>query len=283
MRQMRPRRLRSHCNPLSKSKSFKPKTKNTSELHRIKHLLADKSHFLHEAKETGKQKRSQAREQKREIINSLTRPQSPEHHQWAAKGTAMQCLQCKARLTMHSNLQDIKDGKDAKCDQATGHSLVGGAASITAKAELIQQMLEGTMPNMAPHQLILKNHYIVCETCNVRLLKNSAQEKLKELSSKTCWNQAWSGGPTWTGHGSHKIWRKGGKIWCQTCQAHANMTEAGPMASKASSRLVRRLDSKACHTCFDQRSSELEQKEKNRRKNIHTYMHTYIHTYIHTH
>ena len=202
-------------------------------IQRIKHLLADKSHFLHEAKENGKQKRNQAREQKREIYNSLTGPQSPEHHQWAAKGTAMQCLQCKARLTMHSKLKDIKDGKDAKCDQAKGNSLVGGAASITTKAELIQQMLEGTTPNMAPRKFFVKNQYIVCETCNVRLLKHSAQEKLKELSGKPCWNQAWPGGPTWTGHGSHKMWRKGGKIWRQKCQAHAHMTEAGPTASKA--------------------------------------------------
>lgn len=81
---------------------------------RVKHLLADKSHYTHEARETGKQKRHQAREHKREIYNGLTTPRSPDHHQWVSKGNGMQCQQCKARLTTRSKLQDIQAGQEAK-------------------------------------------------------------------------------------------------------------------------------------------------------------------------
>lgn len=207
-------------------------------IQRIQHRLTDKNHFMHAAREDGKQKRHQASEHKRDVFNSLGTPLSPEHHHWVTKGTAMQCLHCKARLTMHSKLQDIQDGK---CAQASRPQLVGGAATTATKAELIQQLLEGSAPNMAPHKFIVKNHYIVCETCSVRMLKNSSQAKLLEMSSKAYWNEEWQPGPTWTGHGSHKMWKKGGKLWCTQCSAHA-LHSAEPQASKALQRPCPQLD-----------------------------------------
>lgn len=59
------------------------------------------------------------------------------------------------------------------------------------------------------------------------------QDKLKDMSSKPCWNEAWTPGPAWRGHGSHQLWRKGGKVWRKSCQAHAVVLAETVTASKA--------------------------------------------------
>lgn len=137
-------------------------------------------------------KRHQAREHKREVYNGLSTQRSPAHHQWVSKGKGMQRQQRKARLTMRSKLHDIQEGQEAKCPMASGLSVKGGTAEPSNKAALIQQMLHGSFPNMVPHRFVLKNHYIVCETCSIRLLKHSSQGKFKDLTSQPCWHGAWT-------------------------------------------------------------------------------------------
>ena len=160
-------------------------------IQRVKYLLEDKSHFLHDAREQGKEKRTQAREHKRELYNSLSGQTRPDGHNWQPKGISQQCTLCKARLTMHSSTQDIEAGRTGICPQATSPPIIGGQASLSDKSQLIQSMVDGLAPNMAPHQFVVQKHYIVCARCGQRLLKNSSKGKLTELSLTACWNDPW--------------------------------------------------------------------------------------------
>lgn len=212
--------------PLEQEKELKEQDKKYQRIapqaiERIKHLLSDKQHFLHAAKETGKQKREDAREAKRVAFLQLTHNTQPGQHTWVVKGKGVQCSSCKRRLTMHNKYQDILDGQTAMCDDNPGMSLVGGAASDQTKAALLQQIVQGALPNMAPHIFAIQTNYISCEKCNIKLLKNSAREKLLEMTTKPCWDEQWSPTEGWKGHASHVMWRKGGKLWCTSCGAHA--------------------------------------------------------------
>ena len=71
-------------------------------IQRIQYLLDDKSHFLDQARESGKQVRQQAREHKRALEKGLVPQTNPAGHQWEHKGRSVQCSQCKKRLTMHN-------------------------------------------------------------------------------------------------------------------------------------------------------------------------------------
>lgn len=99
--------------------------------------MSDKQHFLNEARERGKQKRTQAREHKKETLNSLTRQSLPGTHSWAANGNGVQCQKCKVRLTMHSKLQDIQDGRTACCEDSSALSVVG-ALKNSFKEKLVE-------------------------------------------------------------------------------------------------------------------------------------------------
>ena len=189
-------------------------------IQRIKHLLSDKQHFLHEARETGKQKRVEARTNKQNALTSLTHNAGQGSHTWVAKGKGVQCATCKKRLTMHSKHQDILAGKTEQCADTPQPPLVGGETASQTKSALLQEMIRGQIPNMAPHEFEEAKNYISCVKCHAQLLKNSSREKLLELATMPCWNQLWSP-EGWQGHPSHRMWRRGGKLWCQACKAHA--------------------------------------------------------------
>ena len=87
---------------------------------RIRHLLEDGSHFMHAAREQGKEKRSQAKELKRAAFNGLSGQSRPGGHDWQPKGRSVQCAQCKERLTLRNAVQAIQAAQAATCPQATG-------------------------------------------------------------------------------------------------------------------------------------------------------------------
>ena len=215
--------------PLEKEKELRAQDQRYKRIapqaiQRIKHLLSDKQHFLNEARETGKQKRDEARTEKQEALTNLTHHTAPGKHAWMAKGKGVQCSKCKCRLTMHSQHQEILAGKDEACADNPQPPLVGGEPTSQTKQEFLQQMIQGQIPNMAPHGFVEATNYISCDKCHVKLLKNPSKEKLLELAHKQCWNQHWSPEAGWKGHSSHKLWRRGGKLWCVACKAHALTT-----------------------------------------------------------
>ena len=96
----------------------------------------------------------------------------------------------------------------------------GSEAAPESKATMVQQMLSGTLPEMAAHTFTLQTNYLVCSSCNLRALRNSAKDKLPLIASQPCWNQAWQPDASWQGHSTHDLWRRGGRVFCCKCQAH---------------------------------------------------------------
>lgn len=157
-------------------------------------LMEDKTHFLHQAREEGKDKRTKAREAKKEIFNDLTKTTSDAGHVWILKGKSVQCQHCKKRLTLHSKVEDLRTGQTEACPMANTPPLI-----------ILQQMVQGNMPDMANHAFELRTNYVVCGRCNQRLLKHSAKEKIVELAKSPCWDEAWQPGPAWMGYPSHQM------------------------------------------------------------------------------
>lgn len=112
-------------------------------IQRIRHLLEDRLHFMREAREKGKE---QARERNRELFNNLTKPARPDGHAWQLKGNSVQCQNCKARLTMRSKRQALREGRQETCPMASGITFVGGQSPASDKATILRQMVEGTLP-----------------------------------------------------------------------------------------------------------------------------------------
>ena len=94
-------------------------------------------------------------------------------------------------------------------------------------------MIEGSHPAMTDHQFVQQTNYVVCTRCNGRILRHAAKEKIESLASSTCWNGEWIPTEGWAGHSTHKMWRKGGKLFCLTCRAHAVCRKEDFQASKA--------------------------------------------------
>ena len=201
-------------------------------IQRIRYLIEDKQHFMNAARETGKIKRDEAGEAKKEAYRKLSVPSSPNSHVWEPKGRGLKCRQCQATVTMHSKLTDLQDAATAACPKAADIGVVGGSSGTTDKATLLQRMLTGTCAGVSDHTFSMQKHYIVCGRCNQRLLKNSAKEKLQELAAAPCWDCEWPIPAAWAGHATHQMWRKGNKVFCKRCTAHVAMKEGQPQASK---------------------------------------------------
>ena len=201
-------------------------------IQRVRYLLEDKQHFLHAARESGKLKREETREKKKEAYRKLSVPNHPNNHVWERKGRGLKCKQCKAGVTMHNKLTDLKEAATEICPKAADPGVIGGNSGSSDKATLIEQMLSGTCAGMSDHSFSLQKHYIVCGRCNQRLLRNSAKEKLQDLATAPCWDSEWPIPAVWAGHATHQMWRKGGKIFCRRCKAHVMQKDGRPQASK---------------------------------------------------
>ena len=203
---------------------------------RIQHLQEDKTHFLNQARESGKEIRKTAREKKKATFQGLLKGSSSEGHQWISKGCSIQCQQCKKRLTMHNKIEELQQGQTEVCAMSERLSIVGGAPQETdtgSKASFVNSLLEGTMAGMGSHLFQLQTNYVVCGKCSIRQLKNSSKEKLAAMATERCWDEAWCPVDGWTGYSTHQMWRKGKRLFCQKCKAQALPQAAGFSASKA--------------------------------------------------
>lgn len=57
---------------------------------------------------------------------------------------------------MHNTVQAIKAGCESSCPQAHGLPLVGGQNNMRDKSTLLQMMVDGTVPKMAPHKFTIQ-------------------------------------------------------------------------------------------------------------------------------
>ena len=191
---------------------------------RIRYILDTKDHFTHQARETGKTLRSQTQEQKKQAYNALTAEQAPGTHSWVTKGRGKQCTLCLKRLTLHSKLPDIIQAGQERCAGNPGSTL-GGADHMQqdteTKSQMIQQILDGTLPEAGGHLFKQQGSYLVCQLCGTRTLRNTAKEKIKAMAVEPCINQAWQPDQPCGGHATHRMWRKAKGLRCQACRAQA--------------------------------------------------------------
>ena len=80
-------------------------------IQRVRYLLEEKQHFLHAARESGKLKREEAREKKKEAYRKLSVPTHPNQHVWEPKGRGLKCKHCKAGVTMHCKKQQQRSAQ----------------------------------------------------------------------------------------------------------------------------------------------------------------------------
>ena len=75
---------------------------------RVQHILDNKDHFMHQARETGKTLRTQKQESKKQAFADLVETPQEGAHAWLLKGRAKQCQHCLKRLTLHAKLDDLR-------------------------------------------------------------------------------------------------------------------------------------------------------------------------------
>lgn len=111
----------------------------------------------------------------------------------------------------------LRQAKDEQRGVEVRASLTGGNSAADSK----QAHIKGIVAErpVEGHLLQLQANYIVCQ--KVRVLKNSAREKIAQLHKSECWYGQWTPPSQWVGNPSHIMWRKGQKIYCQTCKAYA--------------------------------------------------------------
>ena len=204
---------------------------------RIQFLLDEKTHFLHTARESGKQARQQARDHKRTLFLSLVPQTNPEGHQWENKGRSIQCSQCKKRMNMHHKAAEIQSAAEETCPTPLKVPMIGGAPAdpkeAGSKTEFLANMVNGRLPFMGEHTFHIHTNYVVCTKCHGRQLKHSSKEKLEALAMTKCWHGEWTPEGQWNGHHTHQMWRTGRKIFCQRCKANALVKGEQIAASKA--------------------------------------------------
>ena len=186
---------------------------------RIKYLLDTADHFLREHKTTGKENRQKNREVKKALFQEILTTEVEGGHQWKQKGNGQQCQQCQCRIHQHMTIQQLKNIKDEKCELAQSLPVKGGAASEETKQAYIQRLID--QPHAQGHHLQVQTNYLVCGKCGLRTLKNSARAKIEQLNNSPCWNGRWEAPATWTGHPTHLLQRRGNRVWCEVCGAHA--------------------------------------------------------------
>ena len=73
---------------------------------RVRYLLEECTHLMHQAHETGKEKRKQAREANQKLFTDMGLSSSPQGHR-TLKGTSLQCTQCKKRVNKHMKMLEL--------------------------------------------------------------------------------------------------------------------------------------------------------------------------------
>ena len=161
---------------------------------------------------SGKEMRQRAREEKKSLY--LGREGG---HQWVRKGRGLQCQRCKKQVHQRMPMVQLRQAKDEQRGVEVRASLTGGNSAADSK----QAHIKGIVAErpVEGHLLQLQANYIVCQ--KVRVLKNSAREKIAQLHKSECWYGQWTPPSQWVGNPSHIMWRKGQKIYCQTCKAYA--------------------------------------------------------------
>ena len=220
-------------------------------IQRIKHLFEDKGHFLHEAKETGKQNRAQARAAKSQLFLEIGNHRQEQGHAWQTKGTGLQCGGCSKRITQHWKMADLQAVKNEKCPAVEKLQLTGGNQPSLSKGETIQQMLRGALPEMSAHRFELQKNYLVRMECKCRILRHAAKDKLVALAANPCWNGPWMVAADWDGHCTHVMWRQGGRLTCQQCKSQA-LTKNGHFTASKQLRIPCGKDERQSKlpTCF---------------------------------
>ena len=217
---------------------------------RIRHLLEEKDHFLHQARQTGKENRKKARDTKAQLLLDIGNHQGPRQHQWAPKQRGLQRLKCQKYITKHYKIEALQKVQTEECPAAQASIVKGGEAnSQPTKAELLKQLANGSFPGMSDHTFELQAHYVVCRKCHCRVLRNSAREKLESLARAPCWDQAWEP-EQWRRHKSHKMWRVGAKLFCHECKSHAVHTKGGFEPSKALGRACEKATTSTLPSLF---------------------------------
>ena len=200
---------------------------------RIKYLVATKDHFLHQVRESGRINRQKAKEKKAQLFQDIGQQKGEHAHQWVAKTRGLQCHCCNKRITMHLTYAALQNIKEEECPATTQLSIKGGQApKERSKIELLKSLLDRTYPELYGHSFVLQTNYLVCTGCNGRILRHAASEKIEGLAKSKCWNQEWIPEGSWQGHKSHQLWRKGGRVTCSKCKAHAIQKDGAFAASK---------------------------------------------------
>lgn len=140
------------------------------------------------------------------------------------KGRGPQCQ--KRKIHQHMTMQQLKA---EECEMAHGLPLTGGDANMESKQDFIDRLVSEERPD--GHRLSVQTNYMVCQ-CGMRVLKNSAREKIQQLQQTTCWDGLWVPLKTWTGNPSHNMWRRGSKVHCKVCGGHAISRAGGWEASR---------------------------------------------------
>ena len=100
------------------------------------------------------------------------------------------------------------------------------------KSQMIQQILDGTLPDEGGHFFKQQGSCLVCQHCGTRTLRNTAKEKIRAMAIEKCINQEWHPDRSWGGHASHRMWRKAKGLRCQACKAQATWQPDKWMPSK---------------------------------------------------
>ena len=141
-------------------------------------------------------------------------------------------------------MADLEAVKHEQCPAGAKIQLNGGQPASLSKGEMLQQVLTGALPGMSAHCFELQRNYLVCRECKSRILRHAAREKLEALARTPCWNGPWMAQEGWNGHGTHELWRQGGKVSCKRCMANA-LSKAGNFSP---SKVLMKPCGKAEHT-----------------------------------
>ena len=142
-------------------------------IQRIRHLLETKDHYLHQAKESGKKNRQEAKARKDQLFLDIGNSQGSHKHKWLPRPRGLQCQWRNKRITKHLKVEALQMIHEEDCPGQASVELTGGAQAKTqTKTELIQSLLQGTHPQMTEHQFVMQTNYIVCARCSMRLERN---------------------------------------------------------------------------------------------------------------
>ena len=145
-------------------------------------------------------------------------------------------------------IQSLKEVKEEKCEVAVGVSITGGDAHMETKEEYINRILQEQ--HEEGHLLHQQANYIVCQKCGMRTLRNAAREKIQQMHQSTCWYGPWTPDVQWQGSPTHRMWRRGQKIYCQSCNGHAINHEKGWKASRQLQRVCAAGQQTQLPLCF---------------------------------